>query len=105
MSTKIFAKGELFVTRSGEVIVDEILPKSRALLVQPDSYISVEFDPNQPPPPPCAGGLIDELDWELFVRRVEGSHHFGRPEEELRLKICWQVQTARTILWSIRVPS
>ena len=50
---KVFAEGELLVTGKGEVIIDEVLPRSRAMLVAPDEYIIVEFDPNEPAPPPC----------------------------------------------------
>ena len=107
MATKVFAKGEMLVTDTGEVIIDEVLPRSRALLVQPEAYITVEFDPNEPPPPPCAGGLPDELDWELFFRHVHDAHmhhHHPGSEEELKLKICWRVSTARTVIWQITVP-
>jgi hypothetical protein len=97
---KVFAEGELLVTGSGEVIIDEVLPRSRALLVSADEYISVCFDPSEPGPPPCAGGTPDELDWELFLRK----HHERRGDEELKLKITWTVQTARTIVWKIEVP-
>lgn len=107
MATKVFAKGELLVSDCGEVVIDEIVPKSRALLVQPEAYVVVEFDPHEPPPPPCAGGLQDECDWELFFKHIHdahGHHHHQGHEEELKLKISWRVQTARTIIWQIRVP-
>ena len=97
MATRIFAKGDLLVTDTGEVVIDEVLPRSRALLVQPEAYITVEFDPNEAPPP-CAGGGEDELDWELFLRKSHG-------DDELRLKISWTVTSARTILWQIKVPA
>jgi hypothetical protein len=102
MSTKVFAAGELVVTDTGEVVIEETLPRSRALLVQPENYITVEFDSSEPPPPPCAGGGVDELDWELFMHRT---HHVGGHEEELKMKIFWSVQTARTIKWRIKVPA
>lgn len=101
-TTKIFAQGEMLVTGTGEVIIDEVLPRMRALLVQPDLYITVEFDPNEPPPPPCAGGLPEELDWELFFRSP--SHEGRQHDEQLKLKIDWHVNSARTVIWSIRVP-
>ncbi len=97
MTTRIFSDGELLVTGTGEVVVDEVLPRSRALLVQPEAYITVEFDLDEAPPP-CAGGGEDELDWELFLRK--NGH-----EDELRLKISWSVNSARTILWQIKVPA
>lgn len=107
MATKVLASGMLLVTDTGEVIIDEVLPRSRALLVQPESYIVVEFDPSEPPPPPCAGGCPDELEWELFFKHIH-NHHIGHGhkghEEELKLKITWQVQTARTIIWKISIP-
>ena len=109
MATKVFASGEMLVTDCGEVVIDEVLPKSRALLVQPENYIIVQFDPNEPPPPPCAGGLPDECDWELFFKHVHDSHHHHHghhgSEEELKLKISWRVATARTIIWQILIPS
>lgn len=98
---KVFAEGDLLVTGTGEVIIDEVLPRSRALLVSGDDYITVVFDPNDPAPPPCAGGAEDELDWELFIRK----HHHAHAGEELKLKITWTVQTARTIKWKIEVPA
>ena len=107
MATKAYASGELLVTGCGEVVIDESLPRSRALMVQPELYIHVEFDPNEAPPPPCAGGLLDELEWELFFKRDHGhghSHGSHSHEEELKLKITWQVNSARTIIWRIKVP-
>ena len=95
METRIFSRGDLLVTGQGEVVVDEVLPRSRALLFQPEEYITVEFDPNEVPPP-CTGGGEDELDWKLFLRKV-------RHDDELRLKISWSVNSARTILWQIKV--
>lgn len=109
MATKVLASGELLVTGNGEVVIDEVLPRTRAILVQPELYIFVEFDPNESCPPPCAGGGEDELDWELFFKQVHPEHRHrgrhGKEEEELRLKICWHVQTARTIVWRIKVPT
>ena len=97
---KIFARGELLVTSTGEAIVDEVLPRS--VLDSPDIFINVEFDPNEPCPP-CAGDTTDDtLDWELFIRTVHERFHLKK-EEELRLKIVWNVNTARTILWRIYV--
>jgi hypothetical protein len=107
MATKVLSKGEMLVTDTGEVVIDEVIPRSRAMLVAPENYISVEFDPNEPPPPPCAGGLEDELDWELFMKQHHDHHvlpHHPRHEEELKLKIVWRVQTARTVIWQISVP-
>jgi hypothetical protein len=99
MDTKVFASGDLLVTGIGEAVIDEVLPRSRALVVHPDVYIVVEFDPCEPSPPPCVGGTEDELDWELFLRHGHGH------EEELKLKITWTVNSARTILWRIKVPA
>jgi hypothetical protein len=104
--TRVFAMGSLDVTDTGEVIIDEVLPKSRAMLSDPDSFIFVEFDPAQPPPPPCAGGLPDECDWELFFRHIHDTHLDPHEKaEELKLKIEWRVSTTRTIIWQILVPA
>ena len=96
----VIAAGELLVTGQGEVVIDEVMPRSPELLRHPYKYITVEFDPSQPPPPPCAGGdEPDELRWELII--VRHHHHHG---EELRLRIEWDVNSSRTILWSVRAP-
>lgn len=103
MSSKIFTSGELLVVDKGEVTIDEIVPKSRALLVRPGDFIHVEFDPSEPECPPCAGGdMIDEIRWELIMSPV--MHHHHHAEEQLRLRIKWRVSTARTILWKIKIP-
>lgn len=108
-SEKIYAAGELLVTGHGEVVIDEVVPKSRALLVHPTQFIHVKFDPQEQLPPPCAGDVSpDEVHWDLFLLPMNhggGGHHGHHgTEEELRLKIKWKVQTARTILWEIHVP-
>ena len=96
----VIAAGELLVTGKGEVVIDEPMPHSPELLRHPYKYVTVEFDPNEPPPPPCAGNDDpDELRWELII--VRHHHHHG---EELRLRIDWSVNSARTILWSVRAP-
>src|SRR5579885_3362871 len=66
----VFAQGILHVTGEGEVVIDEVLPADKSLLKDPEAYITVQFDPNQPAPPPCPGGLPDEVDWELFFTHV-----------------------------------
>lgn len=105
-ATRVFARGSLLVTDTGEVIIDEVLPRNRAMLTDPDSYIFVEFDPAEPPPPPCAGGLPDEVDWELFFRHTHDTHlDLKKKPEELKLKIDWRVSTARTIVWQILIPA
>ena len=102
MTMKIFAEGEMLVTGTGEVIIDEVLPRMRALLVQPDAYITVEFDPKELPCPPCVGDGSEELDWELFFRHAHD--HKKSQDEELKLKITWKVNSARTVIWSVLVP-
>ena len=102
---KIFAQGTLDVTGADEVVIDEILPQNKALLQNPEQYVSVQFDPNQPAPPPCAGGVQDEVDWELVFKHTHQVGFFSRkPKEQLKLKIMWQVQTSRTVIWSISQP-
>lgn len=97
-STPILS-GSLLVTGEGEVIVDDTMPLSPELLRNPTKYVTVEFDPNEPAPPPCAGsGEPDELWWELIIVR---HHHFG---EELKLRIEWFVNSSRTIIWSVKKP-
>lgn len=120
----IIAEGYLLVTGEGEIVIDEVLPRHRALMVTPETFISIDFDPCEPPPPPCAGtGEEDEIDWELFFKkhdhktkhrcRRHGESHdhslCANPEgddfkEELRLKIFWSVNSARTIKWLVKVP-
>ena len=78
------------VTGRGHVTIDEPLKRSRALLVHSEEAVLVEFDPNEPPPPPCAGEAPDELKWEA----VEVRH-------QLFLRISWRVNTARTIIWKV----
>jgi len=101
----IFAEGELLVTSSGSAVVNEVLPRS--VLESPEIFISVEFDPDEPCPPPCGSDSPDDLDWELFLRTVHSENprlaKFTQ-KEELRLKIIWTVSTARTILWKIYIP-
>lgn len=101
MSHVIADAGELLVTGTGEVIIDEVMPESPELLRHPQRYITVEFDQDAPAPPPCAGGHhgADELRWELII--VRSPRHSG---EELRLRIDWNVNNARTIKWSVTPP-
>jgi hypothetical protein len=105
--TQVFAQGSLLVTGEDEVIIDEVLPPNKALLQDPESYITVQFDPTQPSPSPCAGGLPDEVDWELFFTHVHdvGLFSFAKKKrEQLKLKILWRVQSSRTVLWQILTP-
>ena len=96
--TQVHSQGSLFVGGSGEIIIDESLPFERY-------YIVVEFDPecSPPCPPPCGGGVPDELCWELTTCEVIHGH--GRREEELRLKIIWQVEAPRAITWKMMLHS
>src|SRR5579863_1752815 len=91
----VFAQGSLLVTGEDEVVIDEVLPADKALLQNPEAYITVQFDPSQPAPPPCAGGLPDEVDWELFFKHIHDTGLFGlqKKREELKLKILWRVQS------------
>lgn len=102
----VFASGTVLVTdATGEVIIDEVLPKNRDLLQNPELYIMVGFDPSEPPPPPCVGGVPDECDWELFFSHVHDTYFSHREKvEELKLKILWRVSGTRTIVWKIMQP-
>jgi len=106
MATKVYAHGEILVTKTGDIIIDEVLPRHRALLAQPEVYVTVEFDPKDPGPAPCDHCGEDELEWELFFKSSkENGHMFPSiNNEELRLKIMWNVHAPRTVLWSVRVP-
>jgi hypothetical protein len=102
--TSVYASGTLQVTGEDEVVIDETLPQNKALLENPEAYIVVQFDPSQPAPPPCAGGLPDEVDWELFYQHVHDVGMFGfkkNKRDVLKLKILWRVQSSRTIIWQI----
>lgn len=103
-TSKVIASGTLLVTDQGEVVIDEAIPKSRAMLLQPDQYVIVEFDPNEPPPPPCGGDLPDEVDWELFFKHVHDTHLTKERAEQLHLKIEWRVSSARTVVWKVLDP-
>jgi|SRR5579885_998809 len=101
----VFAQGILHVTGEGEVVIDEVLPADKSLLKDPEAYITVQFDPNQPAPPPCPGGLPDEVDWELFFTHVHDvGLHRGKKREQLKLKVLWRVQSDRAVLWTIMTP-
>ena len=105
--TQVFASGSLLVTGEDEVVIDEVLPPNKALVQNPEAYVIVQFDPNQPAPPPCAGGLPDEVDWELFFQHVHDVGLFGfkkNKREQLKLKILWRVATSRTVSWQIMIP-
>jgi hypothetical protein len=83
-------EGSMLVTGKGHVTLDEPLKRSRALLIGSEDAVLVEFDPTEPPPPPCAGAAPDELKWEAVELR-----------RQLFLRITWRVNTARTIIWKI----
>lgn len=101
----VFAQGSLHVTGEGEVVIDEVLPADKSLLKDPEAYITVQFDPTQPAPPPCPGGLPDEVDWELFFTHIHDTGLIGgKKREQLKLKILWRVQSDRTVLWTINTP-
>jgi hypothetical protein len=101
--TQVFAQGTLSVTGEDQVIIDEVLPANKALLQDPEAFITVQFDPTQPAPPPCAGGLPDEVDWELLFTHVHDTSLFNlKKKEQLKLKILWRVSSSRTIAWQIR---
>lgn len=90
---KVLMEGELHVTGDGEVIIEEALRASRALLTHNKEAVQVVFV-GEPMCPPCAPFVPDELDWELFERR----HH---DVEEIFLKIFWKVSCSRTIVWRV----
>ena len=87
---KVTSEGELHVTGDGQIVIDEPLKRTRALLIRSVDAIIVEFGTNDPPCPPCAGEAPDEVRWEVIERR-----------RELFLKITWHVNSARTIIWKI----
>jgi len=105
MKKRVFASGELFVSGRGEVTIDEEVPKSRALLVHPEKYIHVELGRHDNVLAPCGcNGHVDAVDWELFMQ--PGPHPAGhQPEEHLRLKIKWNLESFRTITWQVEVPA
>lgn len=99
---RVLASSQMTVTDTGEVSIDQVLPKNKDVLLDPDAYIVVQFDPNDPPPPPCAGGLADEVDWSLHFVHVHDTHLDPKAKaEQLRLNIRWRVSAARTIVWQI----
>ena len=103
---KILLEGELFVTGNGEIVVEEALRMSRALLAHNQEAVSVEFV-GDPECPPCAPFVPDELQWELFEseRHHHGHHHHDHHDndgiKEIYLKITWNVSCSRTIAWRI----
>jgi len=105
--THVFAQGLLTVTGEDEVVIDEVLPSHKGLLENPEAYITVQFDPSQPAPPPCAGGLPDEVDWELFFTHVHDPGVLGflkKKRDLLKLKILWRVSSSRAVVWQILTP-
>ena len=94
----------MFVTGEGEIIVNEVLPRIRALLTNPDAYITVEFVDDEVIVP-CAVCAPEELDWELFFNKMGHDTHSQKAQDEhLKLKIRWRVNCGRTIIWNITVP-
>jgi len=75
--------GELDVVGSGEVVID--IGRNRSVL-----SVTFEDDENCVLPP-CGGGLPDELDW-MIVRVTKHTY---------ALKIVWDVQRPRKILWAV----
>lgn len=90
---EVLLEGSLFVTGDGEIIVEEALRESRALLCHNTEAIEVKFV-GDPECPPCAPIVPDSLSWELFER-----HHCG--VKEIFLKIFWKVSSSRTIVWRV----
>jgi len=95
--------GELLVTDNGELLIEQPLHKSRALLIHSDEAVIVCWN-DEPSHPPCVPIRPDELGWEVFEwnnhkcgtgRRH--SHHDG----ELFLLIKWHVNSARSIRWQV----
>jgi hypothetical protein len=100
-----FASGTVTVTGTGELVLDELMPPNKSFLQNPDLYVLVEFDPTQPSPPPCAGGLPDEIDWELVYHHVHDTHLDPQlKQDDLRLKLKWRVSTGRSVVWKIFAP-
>jgi len=101
---QIIAEGNILVVDAGNVVINEPLQHVPGLLDDPEKYVVVEFDPNEPSVPPCAGSEADELNWELtFKHRHE--EETGRCIDDLHLKITWQVSSARTINWRLTKPA
>jgi hypothetical protein len=101
---QILAQGSMLVVDAGNVIINEPLPRVPGLLDDPERYVTVEFDPNEPSVPPCAGSESDELDWELAFKHRHDAET-GDCIDDLHLKITWQVSTARTINWRLTQPA
>lgn len=87
--------GELQVTGSGEVIIDEELTHLRHRRDHKHT-VEVGFKPENPHAS-CVPHSHDQLRWELVERRRRGP----RESVDLDLKVWWQVHAARTIVWKI----
>ena len=94
----------MLVVDAGNVVINEPLPRVHGLLDDPEKYIVVEFDPNEPSVPPCAGSEADELDWELTFKHRHDEESRACIDD-LHLKITWRVSTARMIIWRLTQPS
>lgn len=91
---KVLLEGELLVTGTGEIIIEECLKPSRALSTCAFDVINVKFV-GEPQCPPCAPFGPDELKWNVFARKKRHG------SEELFLRISWQVSSSRTIAWRV----
>lgn len=90
---KVLMEGKLFVTGEGEVIIEEALRVSRALLTHSHEAVVVDFV-GEPDCHPCVPLVPDELDWKLFERMHHGF-------KEIFLKIFWRVSSSRVIAWRV----
>lgn len=94
---KVYAHGELLVTGKNETVIETPLRRSRALFIHSTEAISVEFRDPPPPPPPCSNPVPDELSWDLYEHDWN-KHTHGR---DLFLKIRWDVQSPRHVVWRV----
>lgn len=101
---QVLAEGSLLVVDAGNVVINEPLQHIHGLLDDPEKYVTVEFDPNEPSVPPCAGSEADDLDWELTFKHRHDEDS-GECIDDLHLKITWQVSSARTIIWHFTKPA
>lgn len=104
---RILARGQLLVVDTGSIVINEPLPKMPGMFDNIEKYVVVEFDSSEPVSPPCSGGCVDvdQLNWELTYKHRHDARATPPGVDTLRLKIMWQVSTARTIVWKLFEPA